>query len=85
MKNKTKKILCAIIFMAVVSIALVLVLNTEQFRTSQLEKQLSGKYGVQFSLGADEQEQSFFSLTHCYMLTSDEGIRAYAKCDWKGK
>ena len=85
MKNKTKKILCAIIFMAVVSIALVLVLNTEQFRTSQLEKQLSGKYGVKFSLGADEQEQSFFSLTHCYMLTSDEGIRAYAKCDWKGK
>ena len=58
-----------------VSIALVLVLNTEQFRTSQLEKQLTGKYGVKFSLGADEQEQSFFSLTHCYMLTSDEGIQ----------
>ena len=82
---KIKKILFAILIVAVLGIAVVLVMNTERFRTWRLEKQLSDQYGVTFRLEAEEQNPPLFSFMHCYMLTSDDDIRAYAKCDWKGK
>ena len=85
MKDKTKKIIYAIFAIFLFIIAIALIANTEWFRKWRLGKKLSDKYGVSFNLKADEQDPSFFSYTHSYMLTSDDGIRSYAKCDWKGK
>lgn len=85
MKDKTKKIIYSILAVVLFIIAIALIANTEWFRKWRLGKKLSDKYGVSFNLKADEQDPSFFSYTHNYMLTSDDGIRSYAKCDWKGK
>ena len=85
MKKKIKKIICPILIIAVLVVVVLLILNTDSFRKWRLEKQLSDKYGVTFTIESDESDQTYFSLIRLYMLTSDEGIRSYAKCDWKGK
>jgi hypothetical protein len=80
MNGKTKKIIYTIITVAVIGIIVILVMNTDRFRRWRLDKQLSDRYGVTFALESEESDQG-----HVYMITSDEGIRSYAKCDWKGK
>jgi hypothetical protein len=80
MNGKTRKIIYTTITVAAIGIVVILIMNTDRFRRWRLEKQLSDRYGVTFDLEADESDQG-----HMYMITSDEGIRSYAKCDWKGK
>ncbi|MCR4792730.1 MAG: hypothetical protein K5871_08265 [Lachnospiraceae bacterium] len=85
MNKKIKSIICAVIILAAACVVMVLVMNTESYRTGRLGKQLSEKYGVTFDLEPDEPDQVQFLRRHVYMLTSDEGIRSYAECDWKGR
>ncbi len=82
---KLKKIIYPVLVIAILGMVIMLVMNTDKFRKWRLAKQLSDKYSVVFFPGPDEQDLVFFSPEHVYMLTSDEGIRSYAKCDWKGK
>ena len=80
MNGKTKIIIYTIITAAVIGIVVILVMNTDHFRRWRLDKQLSDRYGVTFALESEESAQG-----HMYMITSGDGIRSYAKCDWKGK
>lgn len=84
--NKTvKKILYPVLALLILCIAAAAVLNTDMFRQWRLGKQLTEKYGTGFTLKDPEEDIDILPASHCYMATSDEGIRSYVNCDWKGK
>lgn len=77
-----------IIFLAVVLLGGVtlLVLNTDWFRIKRLKKQLESKYGVAFEVEGVKKEDnpSINDGGNGFMITSGEGIRAYARTNWAG-